>query len=134
QALSFRDGTFDMYLSSEVLEHVPSIPLTLREARRILRPGGVFLATFPFRLVDPHSQEKARLENGTIVYLTEPEYHGNPVDPKGGSLVFTIPGWDILDHCRNAGFGYPSMRFVHSGAMGITGPGCAGIFALVARA
>ena len=35
--------------------------------------------------------------------LLPPEYHGNPVDPKG-SLVFYDHGWDILDRCRAAGF------------------------------
>jgi SAM-dependent methyltransferase len=134
QTLSFPDSSFDLYVSSEVLEHVPSVSLTIKEARRILRPGGVFLATFPFRLVHYESLTRAVLNtDGDIEYLTEPEYHGNPVNPSGGSLVFTIPGWDILDTCREAGFKQASMRLVFSPELGIVGTHCAGIFVLEAR-
>jgi ubiquinone/menaquinone biosynthesis C-methylase UbiE len=40
-ALPFTDGTFDLALSSFVFQLVPNRARALREARRILRPGGV---------------------------------------------------------------------------------------------
>ena len=48
-ALPFRDGVFDMVLSHAVIEHVADAPLYLREAARMLAPGGhMFLSTAPY--------------------------------------------------------------------------------------
>lgn len=102
--LSFGDASFDAYVSCEVLEHVPSVELKLKEAARILKPGGALVATFPFSYNFEFETVRARLENGEIVHLMSPEYHGNPVDPSGGSLVFSVPGWDIVEKAKAAGF------------------------------
>ncbi len=44
QRLPFADASFDLVMMNHMLYHVPDIPTALTEARRILRPGGVFLA------------------------------------------------------------------------------------------
>jgi hypothetical protein len=62
----------------------------------------------------------------------EAEYHENPVDPERGSLVFQIPGWDILDRVREAGFARAEMHFVTSHRRGICGAELAGLHFLVA--
>jgi SAM-dependent methyltransferase len=41
--VSMPDGSVDIVLSSQVLEHVPSPQDYLREARRLLKPGGALL-------------------------------------------------------------------------------------------
>lgn len=132
-AANFPDETFDYVVSNDVLEHVADLAAAMRETRRILKRGGVCLATFPFAAGQYETLIKARIENGEIVHLLEPEYHGNPVDPKG-SLVFAIPGWDVLDLCRRAGFARAEMVFVSSVPRGVTGTECAGIFILRAEA
>lgn len=46
--LPLRDGCADTALTTQVLEHVPEPLSMLREAHRILRPGGKLIMTAPF--------------------------------------------------------------------------------------
>lgn len=42
-----RDGSFDIVVSSECIEHTPSPHVTVRELVRVLRPGGWLVVTCP---------------------------------------------------------------------------------------
>jgi SAM-dependent methyltransferase len=48
--LPFRDGTFDVIVLNEVIEHVTNDAATMREAERILRDGGRIVIYAPNRL------------------------------------------------------------------------------------
>jgi SAM-dependent methyltransferase len=48
RALPFRDGSLDLILFQEVLEHVRRPLKSLREAHRALRPGGLLYVQLPF--------------------------------------------------------------------------------------
>ncbi len=50
ERMPFRDGVFDVILLHEVLEHVDNDLETLREARRLLTPGGKVVIFCPNRL------------------------------------------------------------------------------------
>lgn len=60
EALPFREEAFDLVTLIDVLEHVSDIQETLREAVRVLRPGGALVIQAPNRfspqwfLRDPH--------------------------------------------------------------------------------
>ncbi len=112
------DGMFDIVSTNEVLEHVPDIDQALRELCRVLRPGGWHIGTVPFRFMSKTGDVRSKFLDGQLVHLKEPEFHGNPVDPSGGALVFEVPGWDLLDRARSAGFSRAVMRFVASEEMG----------------
>jgi 2-polyprenyl-6-hydroxyphenyl methylase/3-demethylubiquinone-9 3-methyltransferase len=43
ERLAFDDGSFDVVVAADVLEHVEDLPGTVGEAGRVLRPGGVFV-------------------------------------------------------------------------------------------
>ena len=49
--LPFRDASFDLYASFETIEHVEDDRAVVREARRVLAPGGIFLCSTPEREV-----------------------------------------------------------------------------------
>jgi SAM-dependent methyltransferase len=46
--LPFQDEVFDIVVCSEVIEHVDRPKNVLADVDRVLKPGGVFLLTFPF--------------------------------------------------------------------------------------
>ena len=49
QRLTFEDARFDKVLLSEVIEHVPEPERAIAEAARVLRPGGLLVASTPSR-------------------------------------------------------------------------------------
>jgi hypothetical protein len=130
--LSFPDGSFRAAVVNEIFEHLPFLDKALAELARILMPGGKLVSTFPFYGTSQSSVVKARMQGDEIEYLMEPEYHGNPIDSKG-SLVFEIPGWEILDRTRAAGFRNATMQWVYSESCGMLAPGYGGIFVLLAE-
>jgi ubiquinone biosynthesis O-methyltransferase len=48
--LPFPDATFDVVLSTEVIEHVPDPALAVKEFARVLKPGGHLVLSTPNRL------------------------------------------------------------------------------------
>jgi SAM-dependent methyltransferase len=129
QSLSFGENLFDLVSTNEVLEHVPSIDLALSEICRVLRPGGWHIGTHPFYFLNEQSLVRAVIRDGELVHLLEPEYHGNPMSNQG-ALVFEIPGWDILDRAKKAGFSKAEMRFVISTRHACLADHTGGVFVL----
>lgn len=126
-ALTFPDARFDLVIVNDVFEHVPDLPTVLREIARVLRPEGALISTFPFAHTSRHSVVRARIEEGRVVHLAKPQYHGDPMNPDG-ALVFQIPGWDVLEQARKAGFATAEMRFLSSRRLGFTATNIAGLF------
>ena len=118
-ALTLPSDCFDIVTTNEVLEHVPDLDAALREIARVLRPGGWHVGTHPFLFTAESGDRRAILVEGAVVHLKPPEYHGNPGDPAGGSLVFETPGWDILERARQAGLAHAHMRFIASERHGV---------------
>jgi len=51
EALPFRDGSFDLLLSTDVVEHLPVLQRHIAEAARLLTDGGYYLLKTPNRLM-----------------------------------------------------------------------------------
>ncbi len=89
------DGAFDLVVTQDVFEHIFDIDAACLEIRRTLGPGGAHVFTTPLvNKAQPTECRAARAADGSIRYLAEPEYHGNPVDPDG-SLVTWHFGFDL---------------------------------------
>ena len=101
--LSFADAQLDLIVSNDVFEHVPNPAKAFAECVRVLKPGGVMLATIPFHSASDLSVTRVRLNTGQLEHILSPAYHGNPVSADG-SLVFTDFGWDLLGVIKEAGF------------------------------
>lgn len=119
-ALTFADGSFDYILSFDVLEHIPDYMTALREIVRCLRPGGKLLLTVPFAIEEQAHVERARIENGEIVHILPPEYHGDILDD-GGALCFRHFGWDICEDLVAAGFASSALHFYWSKRLALMG-------------
>lgn len=77
-ALPFADAAFDRIIASEVLEHVSDDVQALREAFRVLRPGGTLAATVPSWLPE------------RICWALSDEYHAPHVE--GGHVRIYAEG------------------------------------------
>jgi SAM-dependent methyltransferase len=101
--LTYNDNSLDMIVSSDVLEHVPDIRKAFEESARTLKPGGVHIFTIPRQ---SETRQLAELRDGQVHHLmTPPEYHSDPLDPKG-ILAFWHFGPDLQEQ-----FGYTGLQF-----------------------
>jgi SAM-dependent methyltransferase len=94
---TFKDETFDIVLTLDVMEHVFHPDKAYSEIYRTLRPGGAYLHTFPILKYQVEAcKPRATLNaDGSIAHLVpEPAYHGNPIDEKGALVTFDY-GYDI---------------------------------------
>jgi len=92
---------------------------------------GGLVSTFPFNPGGRETEVKARETTNGTEFLNPPECHGDPINPKG-SLVYQIPGWDILEKMRDAGWSRVEMVMRISAEHGVIAADMPGVFALVA--
>lgn len=69
-APGFASQNFDLIVCSEVIEHIEDYPVVLKEVFRLLKPGGKFIVTVPYKeklktLLCPHCQQGFH-ENGHL--------------------------------------------------------------------
>lgn len=109
QHLTFADSSFDLVITSDILEHVRRPIEALQQIARVLTNGGMHIFTVPLT-VPIAAKTVARVDTSgdEDQHLLPQHYHGNG---KGGqSLVYNDFGSDILSMLKAAGF---SARFVH---------------------
>ena len=129
--LTFPEASFDLVVTNDVLEHVPSYADAYRELFRILSPGGLLVFTVPFDLNRDDHLIRARVRpSGEVEHLLPPEYHGDPVDPKGGVLCYQVFGWRMMEELRSVGFGRTGALLYWSLVHGLLGPDQCVFFAL----
>ena len=85
----YPDGSFDIVVGVEIIEHLENPWHFLRECKRTCRPGGTIIVTTP-NILSKRDRERF-LEEGIFVWLPS-EDHINP-----------IPKWELERICRDRG-------------------------------
>ena len=95
--LTFDNETLDLHITQDVFEHLFDPAAAFREIARTLRLGGAHVFTTPLVRKNQPTRFCASLgSDGTVIHLTEPEYHRNPISSEG-SLVTVNWGYDITN-------------------------------------
>ena len=139
-ALTLAEASVDLVLCNELFEHLYDLPSALSEIHRILRPGGWLISTCPLAYDSYESIIKARHRDGATPgvaaeaeLLTEPEFHGDPVAPEQGSLVYQIPGWELLDQARAAGLTDVHFLWLAAPSYGVIGREIPAVILMIGR-
>jgi SAM-dependent methyltransferase len=98
---TFDNESFDLVVTQDVFEHVYDPAKAFKEIARTLKKGGAHIFTVPLvNKFNPTLRWADKGENGEPIFLHEPEYHGNPIDPKGSPVTMHW-GYDIIEFIRS---------------------------------
>jgi SAM-dependent methyltransferase len=94
-ALSFADNSFDLVITSDVMEHVYDYKSAFAEIFRVLKPGGVHVFSIPNAWPLPDvSEARVSIVDGVEHHIKEARYHtsgdGTPC------IVYTDFGADLI--------------------------------------
>lgn len=92
--LTFDDGSFDVVVTQDVLEHVFQPELAFVEIARVLRRGGLHVFTVPYDPTRVTSRTRARMGPSGVEHLQPPAFHDDLLNPDG-VLVATDWGCDL---------------------------------------
>ncbi len=119
-ALTLEDNSLDLFVSSDVFEHVIAPEQAFAQIARVLKQGGAHIFSMPWYPQQTTSVARARMANGKIENLQEPVYHGNPISEEG-SLVTTDWVRDFCDIIYKASGLYTTIYLEKNRQLGIDG-------------
>lgn len=100
EKLTFKDCSIDVFITQDVFEHIMDPAKAFKEIERVLKVGGVHIFTVPIYENYEKTVQRAKMVDGNIHFICEPDYHGNPIDEKGSLVTFEY-GFDIIDMIGN---------------------------------
>lgn len=116
EGLTFDDASFDIVMTSDVLEHVSDLSKSLKEISRVLKPGGYHVFTVPVDYKLGATVERARLVDGKIEHLQPPHIHGDSVRANG-ILAFRDFGQDVQTYFAQYGTKCEKFDFHRNGRL-----------------
>jgi SAM-dependent methyltransferase len=129
ERLTFEDRSLDLFLTSDVMEHVFDPTAAFREIGRVLKPGGAHVFVVPLDNGPACTERCAELRNGRVVHLPvcahprlppPPIYHGDPTNEDGALQTFRW-GYDICSWIYEASGMASVILDVQSLELGIAG-------------
>lgn len=109
ECLTFADGSLDLVITSDVMEHVRLDKLAHAEIHRVLCMGGVYVFTVPHERSWPETLVRVQVTDpvdpAKDVHILEPEYHGDTNSGDGsGVLSYRVYGRDLDAYLQELGF------------------------------
>ena len=102
QSIDFADESFDVVLTSDVMEHVRDCDAAHAEIFRVLKPGGAYIFNVPY---DENAAENIQLVDTSTNqdrFLCKPQIHGDPLT--AGVVAYRVFGRELLDKLEQLGF------------------------------
>lgn len=97
---TFKDNSFDLVITSDVMEHVYDPKRAFQEIHRTLKPGGAHIFSVPLiNRFEKTVRWAEKGDDGEPIFLFQPEWHGNPVNKKGSPVTMHW-GYDIINFIR----------------------------------
>jgi SAM-dependent methyltransferase len=108
EGLTFVDHSFDVVITSDVMEHVRLADRAHREIRRVLRPGGTYLFTVPHFRDRDQTVMRVRINDaddpGRDEDILPREYHGDGNSESGQAMVYRHFALDLDRELEGLGF------------------------------
>ena len=108
EALTFPDSSFDIVITSDVMEHVRLDYKAHREIRRVLRNGGIYLFTVPHFRDRPITLKRVTVNDPSDPtkdeFPVEKQYHVDGNSEDGRALVYREYGTDLDAMLIETGF------------------------------
>ena len=103
EKLTFKNNSFDLIISSEVLEHVTDLSKALKEINRVLKPKAFYIFTAPVdNSLDKTRQRAYKTKTGKIKHLLPVVFHGDDISSR--VLAYRDFGTDIIKIIEKYGF------------------------------
>lgn len=96
QFIPFLNDSVASVISNCVLEHIPSLKLSLKEINRILKPGGFFLTTVMTDKWENYFFGKKILGNLYVNFMRKKQQHYNLLSEKAWKKMFEKKGFKII--------------------------------------
>ena len=101
EAIKLPNSSFDVVLTSDVMEHVRNIDKAHSEIARILSDGGVYIFTIPYVSTYVENRVLVEVDGDNDILKEKPHYHGDPLTNK--ILAYRIFGQQVFEDLKEIG-------------------------------
>jgi SAM-dependent methyltransferase len=117
---TFENRSFDIIVSSDVLEHIVDVDAAHAQIARVLADEGIHLWTVPLHQEVTTSRPRVIRSTTGLEHLLPAEYHGDPVSAAGALVTFDW-GRDLPDRVATASGMWTSVLRIDNRAHGLLG-------------